>query len=90
MLTLGSAEMDHRVVVFEHVHFFNVIKRLHAYPHKPHTYVRNKKKRRNKCQRMDNGELLTELLDSRFESLVLVDGGLSVMRSLLLGSSLSA
>jgi len=24
--------MDHRVVVFEHVHFFNVIKRLHACP----------------------------------------------------------
>jgi hypothetical protein len=23
--------MDHGVVVFEHVHFFNVIKRLHAY-----------------------------------------------------------
>ena len=90
MLTLGSAEMDHRVVVFEHVHFFNVIKRLHAYPYKSHTYVRNKLKRRNKCQRMGNGELLTELLDSRFESLVLVDGGLSVMRSLLLGSSLSA
>mmetsp|Transcript_37364 Transcript_37364/g.45545 ORF Transcript_37364/g.45545 Transcript_37364/m.45545 type:complete len:211 (-) Transcript_37364:20-652(-) len=29
-LHLGSAEMEHRVVVFEHVHFFNVIKRLHA------------------------------------------------------------
>jgi hypothetical protein len=26
--------MDHGVVVFEHVHFFNVIKRLHAYPAK--------------------------------------------------------
>merc|ERR1719471_1893972 len=29
-LHCGSAEMDHCVVVFEHVHFFNVIKRLHA------------------------------------------------------------
>jgi hypothetical protein len=32
ILTLWSAEMDHGVVVFEHVHFFNVTKRLHAYP----------------------------------------------------------
>ena len=26
----GSAEMDNRVVVFEHVHFFNVLEWLHA------------------------------------------------------------
>jgi len=29
--------MHHGVVVFEHVHFFNVIKRLHAYPTKNHS-----------------------------------------------------
>jgi len=38
-LTCRSAEMDHCVVVFEHVHFFNVIKRLHACFHQ-HTNVR--------------------------------------------------
>ena len=36
-LTLWSTEMHHGVVVFEHVHFFNVIKRLHAYPTKNHS-----------------------------------------------------
>ena len=36
-LTLWSTEMHHGVVVFEHVHFFNVIKRLHAYPSKNHS-----------------------------------------------------
>lgn len=31
LLTFRSAEMHHGVVVFEHVHFFNLINRLHAY-----------------------------------------------------------
>lgn len=41
LLTLWSAEMHHGVVVFEHVHFFNVINWLHAY-HREHESVQGR------------------------------------------------
>ena len=77
-LHLRSAEMDHRIVVFEHVHFFNVIKRLHAYLSKETRFSQG-----------INAALLTKLLDRGLDLLVFLDSRLSARRHLLLNAPLS-
>lgn len=78
-LTLWSTEMHHSVVVFEHVHFFNVIKRLHAYPTKKSQSVTHSRR-----------GLLTELFDSCFELLIFLHCSLCAVGSFLLNSPLCA
>ena len=70
--------MDHSVVVFEHVHFFNFIKRLHACFHK-----------NSHRKQVVSLRLLTELLDSGLDLLVLLDLVSGAGRHLPLNSTLS-
>ena len=74
LLTSRSAEMDHSVVIFEHVHFFNVIKWLDTYPE----------------QLQSDDELkLTELLDRSLHFLVFSDGSFGAGGRFTLNSPLS-
>ena len=67
ILTSGSSEVDHRVIVFEHVHFFYVIQRLHA-------YSRKQSKHSVSLARQNQQKIwLTKLLDSCLESFVFGD-----------------
>ena len=81
-LTCWSAEMDNCAVVFEHVHFFNVLEWLHAYI--PSNHVKNVNELKFR------GGLLTELLDGGLDVLVLFHGVALGLAGLLQDSSLSS
>ena len=78
--------MDNCAVVFEHVHFFNVLEWLHAYIPSNCELVIVKKVNELKIR----GGLLTELLDGGLDVLVLFHGVALGLAGLLQDSSLSS
>jgi len=83
LLTCWSTEMDNCAVVFEHVHFFNVVEGLHAYIAPKYELVH--------ASEIAGVVILTKLLDGGLDLLVLSDLALTGLLVVdLQNSSLSA